>query len=843
MKEHESYWLEALAGEVPTLQLPTDYPRPAVRSFEGARIGFTLDETLVTGLKRLAEETGTTLYMVLLAAYKVLLSKYTGQEEMIVGSPIAGRPHADVEKLMGVFVNTLALRSYPTGEKTFASFLQEVKACTLLAFEHQEYPFEELVGQLDLPRDLSRHPLFDTMFILQNTEHGVLELPELRIVPYEQDHHAAKFDLSVTALELEGKINISINFSAALFSKDTITRLGRCFLQVIRSVIEQPRIQIAEISLASPLEQRQLLEDSFGERTTCAGGLTFHGLFTKRVHLTPDHVAIISGKNRLTYAELEERSDRLAVMLRNQGVGRESVVALALDPSVDTVVSILGVMKSGAAYLPIDPELPTERIQFMLRDSGACLLLTQQVYVEVFAPIFKGGVWDICSYAMHESDALQQSVSTVIPVLGTGDETAYIIYTSGTTGKPKGVQLTHRGLVHYASWFSKEMLLSPMDRTALLSSYAFDLGYTSLFPILLAGGQLHLPKKETYSDPEQLRTYLHEQEVTYLKMTPSLFRMLVRARGFAESVELRKVRLIVLGGESIQQDDLIRFHGQYPETEFLNHYGPTETTIGAIYKRIEPAQMKLLTVRQVIGQPIWNTGAFILDTARKLLPNGIPGELYLTGPGLGSGYLNLPELTAERFVESPFDPDKMLYRTGDLARRLPDGSLEFLGRIDHQVKIRGYRIELGEIEAQLLGMEAVKEAVVIAHPNEQGEHELCAYVVAEEDLTVAELRGELSQALPSYMVPSYYVQLEQLPLTPNGKLDRKALPAPEGQLATGVAYVAPRSELEQAVASIWQDVLGVAQVGVHDNFFELGGHSLRAMTLLSRLHRELGVAL
>ncbi|NBD28385.1 non-ribosomal peptide synthetase, partial [Paenibacillus glycinis] len=820
MKEHESYWLEALAGEVPTLQLPTDYPRPAVRSFEGAQMDFTLDEALASGLKRLAEETGTTLYMVLLAAYKVLLSKYTGQEEMIVGSPIAGRAHADVERMLGLFVNTLAIRSYPTGEKTFASFLQEVKACTLLAFEHQEYPFEELVGQLELPRDLSRHPLFDTMFILQNTERGVLELPGLCIVPYEQDHHAAKFDLTLQAAERENEIDISMEYSTALFKSETIQRMAAHFRKLLEVVVSKPQAAMKDMGLLSEAERQQILFDFNATTSDYPQDNTIHGLFEAQAERTPDNIAVVFEEQQLTYRELNARSNQLARVLRDKGVQPDSLVGIMAERSLEMIVGIMAILKSGGAYVPIDPEYPEERIRYMLEDSGADLLLTQRHLVKQYD--FQGEL--LC---IEEASCIKRDESNLKSGMRS-HHLAYVIYTSGTTGKAKGVGIEHKAILNTLEWRKREYAFTESDRAIQLASYSFDSFVSSFFTPILSGASAIL-LKETHN-PAVILEVIEKQKITHLFSVPTLYHAILEQLGHNEG---RSLRIVTLGGERVTRQLVEQSRQKLAAVEVINEYGPTENSVITTVIRYGEEPFS-----HTIGRPISNTNVYVLsaDDTFQPLPIGVAGELCVAGAGLARGYLNRPELTAERFVSTPFAPGGRMYRTGDLARWLSDGTIEYLGRIDHQVKIRGYRIELGEVEAQLLQVRHVKETVVIAWENERGDNELSAYVVAEEALTIAQLRGPLSAQLPRYMVPAHFVQLEKMPLTPNGKIDRKALPAPKGQLATGVTYVAPRSELEWILASIWETLLGSERVGRNDNFFELGGDSIKAIQMIARLH-------
>ncbi|WP_456238655.1 amino acid adenylation domain-containing protein, partial [Paenibacillus glycinis] len=612
------------------------------------------------------------------------------------------------------------------------------------------------------------------------------------------------------------------------------------FRQVLEVAVSEPQAAMKDMGLLSEAERQQILFDFNATTADYPQDNTIHGLFEAQVERTPDNIAVVFEEQQLTYRELNARANQLARVLREKGVQPDSLVGIMVERSLEMIVGIMAILKAGGAYVPLDPEFPKERIQYMLADSGSKLLLIQPHLDKQadFALLIDTQVITL------KDELFETEEDSNMLAISKSHHLAYVIYTSGSTGLPKGVMVEHHSVVNYLRALQYHYPLNEVDVLLQKSLFSFDASVREIFWWISVGASVQLLAPNGEKDPKEIIRAIEDGAVTVLHFIPSMLQVFldyVEQKSY--QLSLQSLRRVFSGGERLTASLAKRFEkliGVPYNVELTNSYGPTEATVVTSYFDIKDDNI-FDTVP--IGRPIDSAKVYIVNRYNQLQPVGVVGELCIGGAGLARGYLNRQELAAEKFVANPFHPGERMYRSGDLVRWLPDGNIEFLGRIDQQVKIRGYRIELGEIEAQLLGMEAVKEAVVIAHPNEQGEHELCAYVVAEEDLTVAELRGGLSLALPSYMVPSYYVQLEQLPLTPNGKLDRKALPAPEGQLATGVAYVAPRSELEQAVASIWQDVLGVTQVGVHDNFFELGGHSLRAMTLLSRLHRELGVEL
>ncbi|EPY04511.1 bacitracin synthetase 3, partial [Paenibacillus alvei TS-15] len=858
MQKQEAFWMETFTGDIPVLELPTDYARPAVQSFEGDDITFDVSSEVTASLQRIAAETGATMYMVLLAAYTALLSKYTRQEDIVVGTPIAGRPHADLEPLIGMFVGTLAMRNYPEGERTFTEFVSDVKERALKAFENQDYPFEELVEKLDVRKDLSRNPLFDAMFVMQNTETTDVRLGDLEFAPYGTEHKAAKFDLTLHAVETDGDggLIFTLQYRTALFRKETMERMANHFICLLQSVADQPEQRLSKLSIL-PEPERQCLIYGFNDTEAAyPEAKTIHGLFEEQVEKTPERVAVVFGEERLTYRELNERAEQLARALRQQGVQPDALVGLLTERSLDMIVGILGILKAGGAYVPLDPDYPEERIRYMLEDCGAKLLVTQKKLAEL-AGMFTGTILEdelvdeLCVVAtkVKKKAGAEANLGTVATSSWHGNEErnvradhlAYVIYTSGTTGKPKGVLIEHRQVVRLLFTDRSRFDFGDTDVWTLFHSYCFDFSVWEMYGALLYGGRLVIIPKQTAQDPAAYLQVLKQEQVTIVNQTPTAFYHLADEELRCTDKRL-SVRKVIFGGEALEPLQLKRFREKYPETQLINMYGITETTVHVTYKELTEDDLGLS--KSNIGSPIPTLTAYVLDAARQPVPIGIPGELYVGGAGVARGYLNRSELTTERFVDHPFIAGERVYRTGDLARWLPDGNLEYLGRIDHQVKIRGYRIELGEIETQLLRHEQVKETIVLARKSAAGDPHLCAYVVVtgeHGELDVAELRRYLGQHLPSYMIPSFFVALERMPLTSNGKIDRQALPSPEGQAVTGVEYVAPRTEQEAQLAEVWQRVLGLDRVGAKDNFFDLGGHSLKATTLVAQMHKELSV--
>ncbi|MFS0655871.1 amino acid adenylation domain-containing protein [Bacillus sp. 179-C3.3 HS] len=825
-QEHQAYWLKQFEGDLPVLDLPTDYPRPAERDFSGERVMFGCDQETTQRIHELLQKTDTTLYMFLLSAFQVLLASYSGQEDVIVGSPVAGRTHPDIQDMPGMFINTIAMRGKPEQTKSFLQLLEEIKETSVNAFAHQSYPLEELIARLTLDRDTSRSPLFSVSFNMQNMEVPALKLGELEISPYAIQHQSVKFDLSLEAFEREGELKLSFDYATALFKEETIRQLSTHLLAIIREAIREPQKRIGSFHILNEQEQMERLKTK--DEELVSHHEPFHVQFSRQAKESPDAIAVMDDQRKLTYRELEDMSNALSYELMARGIEKESPVALILDRSVYIIVSMLGVIKAGGAFVPIDPAFPAERIRYTLEDAGASFIVTNEARLDVYEDQYPIQVIPV-EKAVDQAHSQRPLPKVCV------DQLAYVIYTSGTTGKPKGVQLTHRNLSHYVNWLTKEVSLQECDRTALLSSYAYDLGYTSIFPILKAGGSLYLPREDVYTDPVQLKRFMHEQELTYIKMTPSLFHMMADSK----NDDFDTLRLVILGGEPIIPEDVDTFIRQHPYVTVMNHYGPTETTIGTVSKLITMQDLEDLKARPVIGQPIAHTRALVCNQAQRLVPYGAPGELYISGDGVSRGYLNQPELTAERFLENPYFPNERMYRTGDLVRQHANGEIEFLGRVDDQVKIRGYRIEKQEIEHAARTIPLVQDVYVKVIQMSRLP-ELVLYYTADEQIGTLTFRDQLSDILPNYMIPTYFVKVDHIPLTPNGKVDAKSLPLPHHHGQTNrTEHVPPETALEQALCDIWSEVLEVDSIGVHDHFFELGGHSLKGMVLISNMQAKL----
>jgi amino acid adenylation domain-containing protein len=820
------YWTQQLAGAPALLTLPTDRPRPPVQSYQGALQPFQIDLPLLEALKRLGHQQGATLFMTLLAAFQVLLHRWSGQHDLVIGSPIAGRTHAALEELIGCFVNTLALRTDLSGDPSFVELLYRVRASTLGAYSHQDLPFELLLDTLQPERDLSHHPLFQVMFVLQNTPLPLLHLDELLLEPVTFDPGIAKFDLTLNLAETGTGLAGSFEYNSDLFDAATIERMAAQFQLLLQSIVAAPQQPIGALPLLPETERQQVLAWSRAPQSFVADEY-LHTCFAAQAARTPEAIAVRCEGASLSYAELDRRANQLAHHLRALGVGPERCVGICVEPALEVIVGLLGILKAGGAYLPLDPAYPCERLQWMLADSRSRILLTQQRLLAI-VPAHHGHT--ICldrdwpEIARHSQ---AECPSHVAP-----DQLAYLIYTSGSTGVPKGVMVSHRGLASYLHWTIEEYRVAEGQGAPVHSSLGFDLTVTSLFTPLLCGRAVQLLPQSPHV--EALTAALNTgPDYSLVKATPAhldLLRHTLAADNLAD-----QARALVIGGEALRYATLEFWRSHAPQTRLINEYGPTEAVVGCCIYELAPSDPADGMVP--IGRPAANMQIYILDRHMQPQPTGVAGEIYLGGVQLARGYHGRSDLTAERFVPDPFgEAGSRLYRSGDLGRYRSDGLLEYLGRIDRQIKLRGYRIELDEIEAVLVQHPAVREALVIA----DAEQRLVGYVVpgqpageSDADL-LAELPGFLQQRLPGYMIPSNLVLIDALPLTTNGKIDQRALPAPgTARPALNNAFVAPRTPTEQTLAGIWQQVLGRAQVGIHDNFFALGGDSIRSIAVIA----------
>lgn len=850
------YWQQQLADVPALLNLPTDRPRPPLQSNQGAVHDAVLPPDLLAKLKTLAMQTDTTLFMVLQAAFAVLLGRYAGQDDVLLGSPIANRNRLETEGLIGCFINTLVLRTRLEGNPGFTELLAQVRKTTLDAYQHQDLPFDVLVETLHPERTTSHSPLFQVMLVLQNTRAESLQLPGLQATLQAAPSDVSAFDLTLSLQESAEGLVGTWEYATALFDADTITCMAAHWQVLLAGVVENPHLPIAQLPLLTVAEQQQLLLDWNATTTDYPRDVCLHELFAQQAAQTPDAPAVICAGQQLSYRELNAQANALAFSLLQQGVQPDDLIGICVERSLETSVAVLGVLKAGAAYVPLDPHYPPERLSYMLEHAKVRVLLTQSPLAQRFSQY--SGLQVLCLDQLGLAAApldCPEPYTSVHP-----EHLAYVIYTSGSTGLPKGVMIPHRALLNRALGLADSYALNAADRVLQFAAFSFDVAAEELFPTWLRGGCVVVAPQDCTHSVAELVKFVSQQHISVLNLPAPYWHEWV-AQLATHSVP-DSVRLVVAGSDKVLKTRLRRWqqHTQGRVPVYCG-YGPTEATITATLYTGQDTQ-RGLTDSVLIGRPLPDTQAYILDRHQQPVPVGVPGELYLGGVALARGYLHRDDLSAEKFMANPFQPgaDSRLYQTGDLARYLPDGNIEFLGRLDAQVKIRGFRIELGEITAVLQQHVAVREAVVLAKMAANGHAYLVAYVVAgqaaevivhptfADTVSVADpsvlqqaLREFARQHLPDYMIPTAFVLLDAMPLAPSGKLDVRALPEPD--LQTGKVYIAPRTETEQVVAGIWQTLLEVASVGVQDSFFELGGHSLLITHLLHQVTQAFQVDL
>ena len=834
------YWHNKLVGAAPILELPLDKPRPPMQTFWGDQITFDLGLELSEGVMRLGRESGTTLFMVLLAVYQILLSKYSQQDDISVGTPIANRTRGELEGLIGFFVNTLVMRTDLSGSPTFLEVLERVRETALGAYAHQDVPFEMLVDSIQPERDMSHSPLFQVMMVLQNAPRDQIDLTsDLRMVGLDIHDRIARFDLTLSFTEDISGISASLEYNTDLFNRESIERMVTHFLKILEEITNNPGQLISEISLLTEAEEVTILRtwnDTFEKRSLEA---PVHALFEDQVQERPDSLAILFEDMEITYFELNQKANQLGHYLRSLGVGPEKLVGISLNRSMEMIISMLGVLKAGGGFVPIDPNYPEERISFMVEDSGINVLISSS---DISIP-----VKDKIRLVNVDSDWLlideHEPENIDIPI--SPENLAYVIYTSGSTGRPKGVMLRHRGLNNLNHAQSQKWSIGSHSRVLQFASMSFDASLSEIFNALCYGATLVLAKKETLSSIPELIELLRAKNITTATFPPSLLKEL-------PEIDLPQLQYLSSAGESCSASLARRWSR---DRYFYNAYGPTEATIGPTMYEVKELSSDMVTVP--IGTPLENTQVYILDQNLKPVPPGILGEICIGGIGLSRGYLGKPEMTAEKFIPNPylslFDElqdgvDTRLYRTGDLGRFLPEGDIEFVGRIDSQVKVRGFRIELGEIENALLLHPDIEDCVVIVREVVSGDPRLTSYIISSNDDVpgIPELREYLTELLPDYMIPVGFVVIDEIPLTPNGKVDRNALPAPEFSRADlGYIYVPPRNPIEERLVEVWANILKIERdnIGINDNFFELGGHSLLATQIISRINQEFSISL
>ncbi len=819
-----SYWREQLGGTSGVLELATDYPRSNVQTSHGAYKFLRVSKELNTALVELSKREGATLFMILLAAFQILLQRYSGQDDIVVGSPIAGRNRAEIEGLIGFFINTLALRTDLSGNPTFRDLLNQVRNTALEAYTHQDLPFEKLVAELQPERDLSRNPLFQVMFQFQNTSNPALTLKDLTVTALNVSTETAKFDLMLAAREEEGVLVCVMEYKSELFSDEAMERMLQQYTTLLAGIVANPDARIASLPLITATERHQLSREwndtaaEFAEIETVRG---IHELFERQAARAPDDLALVFENERINYGELNVRANQLAQYLRRKGAGTEVPVGICVERSLEMIVGLLAILKAGAAYVPLEPNYPLERMLFIIEDSGAGLLLTQK-HLEASLPSSSATVLcidDLQAELAGESGSDFESGATA-------DNAAHVIYTSGSTGRPKGVISSHAASLNRFAWMWRRYPFATGEVCCQKTSLSFVDSIWEIFGPLLQGVPLVIIPNDVVLDSSRFVAALSTNKVTRLVLVPSLLRAIIEGPDDLAK-QLSNLQYCVCSGETLPSQLAAAFTEKLPRTKLINLYGSSEVAADVTCYEVE-AVKGLNNIP--IGRPIANTQIYVLDANLQPAAVGVPGEIFVGGRGLARGYLARPELTAEKFVPDPFNRGARLFRTGDVGRYLPDGNIEYRGRRDHQVKVRGFRIELGEIEAALTAQPQVREAVAVTSDDLHGDKRLVAYVVTDGEIAIADLRAYLRAKLPDYMIPGAFVMLDVLPLTPSGKLDRLALPSPD-HAAPANDFVAPETITEMMVAKIWEQELGLERVGRNDDFFALGGHSL----LLTRI--------
>ena len=821
------YWQNQLAGDLPILQLPTDKPRPIVKTHRGATETAVLPTQLSNQLITLCQQTSVTPFMLLLAAFKVLLHRYTAQEDILVGTPIANRQQPEVDRLIGFFVNTLVLRSQLDGWQPFRHLLAQVRETATAAYDHQDVPFEKLVELLQPERNLSYDPLFQVMFTYREGDLIERTLPNLTMAPLDLDNGQAQFDLTLSVAQANGQFRCTLNYNRDLFAPETVCRMLEHWQTLLTGIVADPDAPVGQLPLLTPAEWQQTVVD-WNETAAPLPDIQFtHDLIAQQVRQRPDAPALVLGQQQMSYAELNGRANQLAHALQARGIGPESKVGIFINRSFEMVLAVLGVFKAGAAYVPLDPSYPADRLSYMIDDAGLALVLT----AERLLPKLPSATGAVLLLDSNWADQIAHQPTTE-PVSGvTADNLAYVIYTSGSTGQPKGVGVAYRGLANLGEALGYHFDVTEGSRLLQFPSFSFDASVADFVVALQNGATLVLADAEELLLGSAFVQLMQQQAVSVVTLPPSALALL-------SPEDFPALRAVISAGEACSGELVTKW--ATGQRRFVNGYGPTEGTVAAT-----TAVLTADDPFPVIGRPLPNTQIYLLNEQHQPVPVGVAGEIHIAGIGLARGYLNRPDLTAEKFVPNPFAQNgtSRLYKTGDLGRYLVDGRIEYLGRVDHQVKIRGFRIELGEIEAALRRHPAVQDVLVLVR-GEGGDARLVAYVVGNE-AEMGDLRPFLSQSLPDYMIPVSFVPLECFLLTPNGKIDRQALPTPDVKLnaARDTAFVAPKDAIETQLVQIWQQILNLPAISTKANYFDIGGHSLQAVMLFAAIEKKLKVRL
>lgn len=850
LEQQLGYWEKAMTGASPLLELPSDRPRPPVHQFRGQSLTFDLPLEVAQSLRTLSKQTNTTLFMVLDAALAVLLYRLSGQEDIVIGSPIANRTRKSLEPLIGFFVNTLLLRHDCSANPAFQDFLMQVQRTALDAYQHQDIPFEQLVDALKTERTLSYTPLFQVMFVLQNAPLEAVTLDGFSLTPLDLENPTSKFDLTIMMEEDGDRLSGIWEYNQDLFDVTTAERMVNQFQTLLEAIAQNPQQPLLELPLLNPAEHHKIVVEWNQTDASYPVETCLHQLFEAQVERTPDLMAAIMSSGRYSYAELNQRSNQLAHSLQANGLTPGDFVGICVDRSLDMMVALFGVLKAGGVYVPMDPTYPADRLSHMLSDAQVSVLLTQS-HLQERLPDHAAQVvcldtaWEVC--ADGTARPIAEQPTTNLPCSRQATDLAYVIYTSGSTGKPKGVMIDHRGAVNTIADINRRYDVKASDRVLGLSSLSFDLSVYDVFGFLAVGGAIVIPEPEAALNPTRWWELIEQEKVTLWNTAPAVMELFVNHLIRQGQRIPASLRTVMMSGDaiSVTLPDQIRQYADHPTISINSLGGATEGSIWSICYPIGTVDPEWTGIPY--GQPLDNQAFYILDPQLQPVPVGVPGELHIGGLGVALGYLNRPELNEKRFLVDPFSdrPDARLYKTGDMGRYRPDGVIEFLGRIDTQVKIRGFRVELGEIEALLLQQKGVSEAVVVVWEPQPGDQRLCSYLVMDEGQSCvpSQLRNALREQLPVHMVPSVFMDLPAIPLTANGKVDRKALPTPSQQdtqsTQSDVAFIQPKTQTERTIATTWQEVLRLEKVGTQDNFFDLGGHSLLMVQVHAQLQTQL----
>ena len=805
VKIHHKYWYDQLSGELPVLNLPTDFARPPIQTYNGNTYSDVFDQDITSDLEEFCRKNEVSLFITLLTSLKILLYHYSGQEDIIIGSPIAGRNHPDIEDQIGFYANTLALRDHVNGNDTFRNVLNSVKKTTLDAYEHQLFPFDTLVKKLNIQRDVSRSPVFNVMMVLQNNNSQKVELNNLEILPFEYETGISQFDLTLNFSKNLERLCLDINYNTDLFDNNTVIRMTSHFKELLKSILKDSDPIIHNLNILTESEKQKILIDFNDTSKDYPTNKTIVDLFEEQVEKTPDKTAIVYKNKHIRYAELNQKANQLAhQLIANYQIHQDDLIGVIADRSEKTIISLLGILKAGGAYLPIDPAYPQQRIDYIKQDSACRVVLSEKNFRSVSNNISNP----------------KQKIQT--------NHLAYVIYTSGSTGKPKGVMVEHGGFVNMCLSQISGFGISESDHVLQFSSPSFDASLSEIFMALLKGAALVLISREIIDDPYDFVNYVNENQVSVITFPPVYLNALSKH-------PLPTVKTIITAGEPAITSD-VNFYGE--NKNYFNAYGPTESSVCASYYKVD--RIFTSQERVPIGKPIENLSVFVLNEALNPVPIGVSGEICISGVGLARGYLNKPERTKEKFIKHPFLPDTLLYKTGDSGKWLPDGNIIFLGRKDDQVKIRGYRIELGEIENRLRQHPCIQDVLVIAKESDRKTKELVAYFISHSNITNSELKHFSNKILPDYMIPAYFVSLEQFPLTVNGKINKKLLPDPlqASDMIYNLDYMPPQNDVQEIFVNIWQNILNKDRIGINDHFFDIGGDSIRAIQIVSQLQQE-----